>query len=383
MEGKVKRIYKKSVDIIKDCSLKNGAIVASNILDDDYPKDVKSYYFVWPRDASFVCYAADVLGLHKIPRKFFRWCWENAELFNKEGVFLAQKFYPHGRAAGDYDIGLKVSDLKNKKLIKIGKSQITTRFFYIHFQPDQTASLLWAIHHHSNFEDTGEFKEMVDKSADGICNYWKKDHFKLPTFDIWEETPTFPKFKQVHVYSLAMFIKGLKCASQLTKPKTRWTNCIKQMRSVLEKSYKGYFVRTFGKRVDKRVDPSLLGLVWPSEEFNAGDPRIAKTVEKILKTNELDGGIFRYKKDKYDGKMKLGKLALGGGGAWPILNFWLSIYYSKLGDRRNAKKYFDWVIQRVDEKLPEQIINDRPASIVPLAWSHAMFIVAGKSLKLF
>jgi GH15 family glucan-1,4-alpha-glucosidase len=40
-------------------------------------------------------------------------------------------------------------------------------------------------------------------------------------------------------------------------------------------------------------------------------------------------------------------------------------------------------LERVEKKLPEQIKNGKPASIVPLAWSHAMFIIAGKFLELF
>jgi GH15 family glucan-1,4-alpha-glucosidase len=74
---------------------------------------------------------------------------------------------------------------------------------------------------------------------------------------------------------------------------------------------------------------------------------------------------------------------LGGGGAWPVLNFWLSIYFCLAGKKQEAIKYFSWILERVEKKLPEQIKNGKPASIVPLAWSHAMFIIAGKFLELF
>jgi len=87
---------------------------------------------------------------------------------------------------------------------------------------------------------------------------------------------------------------------------------------------------------------------------------------------------MRYKGDKYIGKLKRGKA-----GSWPILNFWLSIYYTKLGKREKALQYFNWVVDRVEEKLPEQIKNEKISSIIPLAWSHAMFIIAGKYLELF
>ena len=60
---KIKKIIKTSKEVFSTCSLNNGAIVASNVNDLDYPKNVKSYYYVWPRDASFICVAADYLGI--------------------------------------------------------------------------------------------------------------------------------------------------------------------------------------------------------------------------------------------------------------------------------------------------------------------------------
>jgi GH15 family glucan-1,4-alpha-glucosidase len=384
MERKIEEVFEESIKVIKDCSLRNGAIVAANILDESYPKDVKSYFYVWPRDASFVCYAADLVSLHKISEKFFEWCWEKAELFRENGVFLANKYYPHGRMAGDFDVGIKPNEIKNKKVREIAESQSFTRLFYANFQPDQTASLIWAIYEHSKFKDIEKFKPILEKAADGISNFWSKNCFKVPTYDLWEEKAALPKLQQVHTYSLAMCKKALECAVEILGYNNRWLKCAKQMKKVLEKCYlNGYFVKTYGKIVNKIVDSSSLGLVWPSEAFDAKDERIVKTVEKIVEKNEIRGGIFRYPGDRYDGRISFGKLCLGGAGAWPVLNFWLSIYYSKAQKKKEALKYFNCVLERVENKIPEQIKNDKPASIIPLAWSHAMFIIAGKFLDLF
>ncbi|MEM5791054.1 MAG: hypothetical protein QXP77_03340 [Candidatus Aenigmatarchaeota archaeon] len=385
--NKIERIFKKSIEVFKECCLKNGAIVASDIYDPDYPKDVKWYGYVWPRDASYVCYAADLLGLHEIPRKFFRWCWEYAEDLKEKGVFLYHKFYPNGRIAGDFDIGVRIKDLKNDKLVEFFKTQTKVKLFYSHFQPDQTGSLLWAIGEHSKFEDITDFENMIEKVADGICNFWKKDCFKIPSLDLWEEKASLPSLKQVHTYSLAMCAKGLENAISLTKkPRETWRKTLKEMKVMLQKCFVGkigYFVKTYGKKIDRTVDSSALGLVWPSAQFSVHDERIVKTVEKIVEMNCKNGGIQRYPKDRYDGKIMLGDLELNGAGAWPILNFWLSIYFSIKGEKEKALGYFNWVVERVEEKLPEQIKNGKPASIIPLAWSHAMFIIAGKFLKIF
>jgi len=383
---KVKKLLKTSKRIFKSCSLKNGAIVASDVTSEDYPRDVKNYFYVWPRDASFVCIACDLLGLKRIPRRFFEWCWERAELFKETGVFLSQKFYPHGRMAGDYDFPLKLSDLKKKKIKEFASWQTNIRLYYTHFQPDQVGSLLWAIHHHSKFSDIEEFRKMIIKAANGICNYWKKDYFRIPSFDLWEEKVALPKLKQVHVYSVAQCIKGLECACELIGPKRRWLTCIEQMKKIIGKSYDkklGYFIKTFGKKIDRTLDSSTLGLTWPAGVVEAEDERMVNTVNKIIELNSIGGGIVRYIGDKYDGKISSLQLTLRGAGAWPILNFWLSIYFSLLGEKEKAKKYFNWVLERVEDKIPEQIKRNKPASIIPLAWSHAMFVIAGKFLKLF
>lgn len=383
---KIKKILKVSRKVIKNSSLPNGAIIASDVNSLIYPKDVKWYGYVWPRDASFISYAADLIGLHKIPRNFFRWCIDYAEDFLENGIFIANKYYPNGRVAGDFDFNLKISDLKSKKLINFYRKQQKVKLFYYNFQPDETASVLWAVYEHSKFGDVTEFKELVQISADGICKYWKKDHFIIPTYDIWEEHAAIPELKQVHTYSLAMCIKGLECASQLVTPKSRWKLTIKEMRRVLVKCYSkklGYFVRTFGKKNDNMLDTSMLGLVWPSEQFTADDFRIVKTIRMIEKKNKVNGGLVRYQKDKYDGRIKNGDLVLDGGGSWPILNFWMSIYFKLLDKRRKSLRYFNWVIENIEDYIPEQIKDKKVASIIPLTWSHAMFIVSGKFLNLF
>ncbi|MCS7105751.1 MAG: hypothetical protein NZ942_00310 [Candidatus Aenigmarchaeota archaeon] len=346
---KLEKIFKKSIEVFKECSLRNGAIVASNIYDPDYPKGVKNYFYVWPRDASFVCYACDLLKIKKIPEKFFEWCWE-AENFKEESIFY-MRYYPSGKMYGKQ------------------------------FQPDQLGSVIWAIYNHSEIFSTNEFNDLAKKIAEGICSCWKGDCFKRH-YDLWEERVASPKKHENFTYSLAMCIKGLDCALKLIGPNKRWEECLNQMRTRIEKAYDEKiksFVRKFNSENDKTVDSSLLGLVWPSGVFNAKDVRIVTTVEKIIKENSTEGkGIMRYKGDNYAGYLRRKE-----GGAWPVLNFWLSIYFCLAGNKTKALEYFNWVLEKVDEKLPEQIKNGKPASVIPLAWSHAMFIISGKFLGFF
>jgi len=77
-----------------------------------------------------------------IQEDFFQWCLERAEGFDRDGVFY-QKYHTNGAKAGDQ------------------------------FQPDQTGTLLWAVWHHYTYqkrtEDATEFKDLIEKAANGIC----------------------------------------------------------------------------------------------------------------------------------------------------------------------------------------------------------------------
>lgn len=385
-EGKIKELLETTKEVFKKVSNVNGAIIASSTSFEVYPKDVKSYEYVWPRDASYICVAADILGMYEIPRKFFGWCWNFAENFRQEGVFIYHKYFPNGRATGDWDIPLRIKDLKNKNLIRVLSAQRKTRAYYSNFQPDETGSLLWAIEEHSKYEDVSEFNDMVIKAADGICKYWDRTAFKIPTLDLWEERIAWPELDQTHTYSVAMCKRGLEAAEKLCGRRANWRKCANEMKYRLENSYLPgihRFVRTFGKKSDKKIDSSLLALVWPTNSFDAKDARIVQTVKEIERRCIKNGGVYRYPKDKYDGRISNHELVLGGAGAWPILNFWISIYYSLAGEREKALEYFNWVIEKIDKYFPEQIKNNKPISIIPLAWSHAMFVIAGKFLNLF
>jgi len=354
MKSKLRKLIRTSIKVIKDCCLENGAIVAANPTKSYYPSTAKNYFYVWPRDASYVCLAADIVGIRNVQENFFNWCLERAEGFKDTGLFF-EKYYVNG--------------LKAKK----------------RFQPDQTGTVLFALHHHENQKgDTSKpkpkFKELMSKAANGICGKWNKDHFTVVTNDIWEERLCFPDLNDNFTYSLAACIKGLECANEII-PNKKWLNTAHQMRRTLDKHFDGFFVRSFGKLVDKRIDASVLGLVYPFEIFDANDPKIVSTVNEIEKKLVINGGVHRYEHDDYDGWMYECEHRKKGSGAWPLLNFWLSVYYSIVGKRKKAEEYYFWVLDRVENYIPEQIFdNDIQVSISPLAWSHAMFIIASKFL---
>ncbi len=378
LNTQTKKILEKSKEVLMNCCLPNGAIIAADVNNPIYPSNVKWYGFVWERDAAYILRALLLLGKYKIIENHFNWCLNRADGI-REG-FFAHKYFPNGTVAGDFDIDIEKVGVKNKKLIK---NFIETKLFYVQFQPDGPASLLWILYEYSKHKNVEKFRELVEILANGICKHWKKTHFSLPNYDLWEERVALPDYEQNHIYTLAACIKGLDCALKIEENE-KWKNVREQMKKVFEDCYnyakeKGCFPRTYGKegKIDNTPDSSLLALVWPWEIVEAHDEVMCKTVGKILQKNEINGGIIRYEGDKYDGRVKRTKLELCGAGAWPILNYWVSIYFYLRGEKERALKYFNWVNKRsLDGYLPEQIKNDKPASIIPLAWSHAMFVIA-------
>jgi len=352
----IEHLIKTSKRVILDVSLENGAIVAANSTKEYYPPAAKNYFYVWPRDASFACIAADFAGIERIQEKFFNWCYERAEGFKDTGLFY-EKYYVNGLKA-------------------LGR-----------FQPDQTGTLLYALWHHYNCrksEVNPKFKDLIIKSANGICDKWNIDHFNVVTNELWEERLTFPDLKENFTYSLAACTKGLECAN-LMIANERWLKVSKQMRAHLERHFiDGHFVRSYGKLIDKSIDGSVLGLIYPFEIYKANDSRILSTVKEIEKKLVINGGVHRFEFDEYDGWMYEEIHRKKGAGAWPLLNFWISIYYSLNGDRNNATKYYESVLNQVINRegyLPEQIFdNDLQVSVSPLLWSHAMFLIASKFL---
>ncbi len=352
---KIDRLIGVSKNIITDCSLENGGIVAANASKNYFPSVAKNYFYVWPRDASYACMASDLIGINHVQEGFFNWCYTRAENFKSTGLFY-EKYYPNGLKA------------------------------MYRFQPDQTGIFLLAIWHYlkkNNLQRNSlQYLELIQIAANGICNLWKKDSFTIITNDLWEERLCFPDLHENFSYSLASCIKGLQCANEII-PNEKWIKVAKEMKTCLDKHYIDFFIRSYGKIVDKRIDSSILGLVYPFEIYDANDIRLISTINKMEKNLSINGGIHRYENDEYDGWISEGVTRKKGAGAWPLLNFWLSIYYKKRGDVDKAKQYYFWVLDRIKDNgyIPEQIFeNDIQVSVSPLLWSHVMFILASKEL---
>jgi GH15 family glucan-1,4-alpha-glucosidase len=386
---KIKELVKVSKEVIEDGSLENGAIVAANSDKAVYPATTQDYRYVWVRDAAYVCMAADLLRLSDIPERFFNWCLNRAEDFKETNLF-SNAYNVNGTIHGTL-----ISPNEPNVPRYLRESCIDLIHCGTQFQPDQSGSLLIAIDHHIKHlnADISKFEKLIEKTASGICHSWNGDSFVLPCYDLWEERCILPKHKGFHTYSLTMCIAGLRAAINLLGKKRKWVRTETEMSKTFTLFYLNStksIPRTFRKEVKNRKikagdllpDTSLLGLVYPSGILDPNDEKMNRTVQEIIKSNVRNGGdLFRYPDDRYCGGVKKGWVTLTGAGTWPLLSFWMSIYYSLCGDNKNAKKFFDQPLKRIDKYIPEQIFEEKSRqSISPLIWSHAMFVIAAKFL---
>jgi len=388
---KIKELIKVSMDVIADGSLENGAIVAANSDKAIYPAAAQDYRYVWVRDAAYVCMAADLLKLRDIPERFFDWCLNRAEDF-KETNFFYNAYNVNGTIHGTL---IPPDELRVPRHLR--KSCIDLIHSGTQFQPDQSGSLLIAIAHHvKHFDaDVSKFRKLIEKTANGISRAWKGNAFVLPCYDLWEERCVLPEHRGFHTYSLAMCIAGLRAAMKLLGKKRKWLQTEKELSKTFAEVYSSAsesIPRTFRKGAiaknrktradDLKSDTSLLGLVYPSGILDPQDEKMKRTVLEIIKMNTTDGGgLLRYPADSYCGGVRKGWVTLTGAGTWPLLSFWMSIYYSLCGDDKNANKFFEQPLRRIDKYMPEQIFEDKSrSSITPLLWSHAMFVIAARFL---
>lgn len=349
---KIQKLITTSKEVIRDCALEDGAIVAANTDKPYSPREASDYRYVWIRDAAYICVAAEYLNL-PIQENFFCWVQDRPEDFERDSL-LYSNYSTNGRIA------------------TMGKQ----------FQADQMGSLLWAIHHYykKNLKEALKFKTLIERLANGLSAHWDEHHFSLSTTDLWEviERKTSTRLENNFTYSLAACARGLFCANEII-PNHFWKETAMKMINKINEAYdkeRKYFLRNYGQISDLNVDASLLGLVYPFEICEPHDERISNTVAKMETTIVEAGGVHRFQFDYFDSEGS----AQEGSGAWPVLNFWMSIYWQQAGHKEKALHYFNWVIDRAEKFhnfLPEQYFADNVRiGIYPLAWSHAMFIIA-------
>jgi glucoamylase len=370
------RIYKRSLLLFRLMSDKNtGGLLASPEIDEGFTQCGR-YAFCWGRDAAFITQALDETGLHDEAERFYDWA---VRVQDTEG-FWHQRYHMDGSLAPSWGI-----------------------------QIDETGSVLFGMLSHFHMTKNLYFLERmwpaIVKAADFLKGCLDPDTgLPQPSFDLWEER------KGEHTYSTAAVIAGLHAAAEMGRllgaaeeTIQGWLQSasgIKQaMLQQLVDPEAGVFLRSvrtklnpWGKepsehtlwiaanekgyswevsQIDSKMDISILGPVIPFGILKPDDPVVRKTTARLERLLACDkaGGLMRYEEDHY-----------AGGNPWPIATLWMAMYHLETGEMKKAEDCLRWCIRCGThlDLLPEQAdkLDGRPIWVIPLTWSHAMFVLA-------
>lgn len=359
LNEKVKRIYKRSILLFSLLTnSETGGISAGVEVDEDKTKCGR-YSYCWTRDAVFVTRAMDILGMKEDVERFYNVFCKKTQ--SKTGRWQ-QRFYTDGRLAPSWG-----------------------------YQIDETASVVFGIYEHfKKYKDKTFLKNnlkmcenaitYLQKYVDDVIN--EKNKF-IPSFDLWEEYEGVSLYSMSSIFSaynsMLKIYKNVKSSFESNRLKieaiNKKTKALEQgMLDIKEYCLKTFFdenKKTFVRNVDdKKLDISLLGAVVPFEMFSPKEKNVQNTIERINMTlRTYTGGYVRYEEDRY----------MGGYNPWPIANLWMACYNLETGENKKALENFEFVTKSCSEHgfLGEQINNEamKPAWIIGLTWSHAMYVV--------
>ena len=359
---RIDTIYKRSILLFPLLyNYETGGISAGLEVDEGF-KYCGRYSYCWPRDGVYICKAFDILGMKKETEKFYKNFCKNTQSPN--GMW-EQRFYTDGKLAPSWG-----------------------------YQIDETASVVHGIYeHYCNTKDKKFLKDnlkMCEKAIKCLEKYIENifagNVKETLSYDLWEEN------EGIHAYSLASIFDAFQSMIKiynileeefkdnrlkLEQDKERIAKLENYLLNIKEYIIKNFYddnKKSFIRNKDGKIDISLVGLVYPFKLFSPKEKKIVNTIEKMhLTLRTYTGGYLRYEGDRYK-----------GGNPWVIANLWLANYYLDLGEKKKAEEYFKFSVIASTEHgfLPEQVNNSnmKPAWVIGLAWSHAMFIVTLKRL---
>ncbi|MDQ6662552.1 MAG: glycoside hydrolase family 15 protein [Chloroflexota bacterium] len=381
----VRNVYDRSLMVLRLMTdSETGGVIAAPEIDADF-RSCGGYGFCWPRDGAFVGHTLDMIGQHEHARNFYNWALQVQET---SGVWY-QRYYVNRQLAPVWGL----------------------------VQFDETGAVVWSICRHIQLTKDSNYGRKVFSQLVQACEYMyaRRDPetgLAPITKDLWEERDG------ISTYACASTWGGFSELSQVammlgeTIEAQRWSSAAADLKTAIEThlwdvSHQRFLrglntkldleqrerlrnrpgssepdtleIEIFGKthylhRYDDTIDASILGLSVPFGVFPAKDPRMMATADAIA--NYLispGGGIRRYEDDTYR-----------NGNPWVICTLWLALQDLAAGQKERAQELYQWVIEHRTslDLLPEQVdpVTGKPCWVVPLAWSHAMFILTTRVL---
>jgi glucoamylase len=331
------------------------------------------YGFVWPRDLAFILLAELAAGRHDLAVPALWWLLRAQ---GEDGLW-AQRSWTDGTLAPSWGTQLDETG-----------AVLTSYGVALHGIDDaRLARAIWT---------------STVRGADALVGALdERTGLPAPSMDLWEERVG------LHAYTAAATVGGLEAAAMMAErfdpPRAEgWREAADRVRAGIDEhlwsAEHGRYLRSIEVAraddggapvpgcyelladhpadpvesvdpVDPVVDTSLLGLVYPFRVLDPAAPRMAATIDAIERNlRTADGGLLRYAGDPYI-----------GGNPWVLTTLWLGLVRRAPGASVPADG-LDYARRAATSTglLPEQVdaTTGEPAWIVPLTWSHAMYVLA-------
>ncbi len=350
----------------------HGGLIAAPEFDPEWTQ-CGGYGYCWGRDAAYIATAIGQAGFTAASERFYDWALRAQEA---DGGF-GQRHFMDGSLAPSW--GLQI---------------------------DETASVVWGMWQHYRLTGDRAFLARMwgamQRGADFLDAFVDPaDGLPRESRDLWEERNARHTYSAAAVWAALEACAGAAEAMDAAGTRAaRWRSVAARVRegiSGLWDEERGCFDRAARLHVahpqnlagggvievdgygyeravelrDKTVDVSLLGVSYPFAVFPAADSRVVRTAqavrERLWAAGEA-GGLMRYEGDHY-----------AGGNPWVLATLWLGLEALKRDDLETARSVLAWAVDRQTDTglLPEQVDakTGRPRWVVPLTWSHAMFIL--------
>lgn len=377
-EPDIRDLYERSILMFKLMSdEQTGSIIAAPEFDEYFVR-CGGYGYCWGRDAAFITTALDRAGLTELSERFYGW---TLTAQSPDGSWQ-QRHYHDGSLAPSW--GLQI---------------------------DEGASILWGMYQHYKQTENRAFAARVwpavRRGAQFLMSFLDADTgLPKPSKDLWEER------EGMHTYSSAAVSGGLHAAGQFAKLAgeealaAEWMEAARRIREAIaslcwneergslyrglqlttdEEHYRSALAAGASGQIieqdkgythyvlhhDPVLDISLLGVAVPFDVLPADAEQMRRTADAVeaALTVPRVGGIKRYEDDPYI-----------GGNPWILTTLWLAQYRIAIGELDRARELIRWAIDHRTQTglLPEQVDKEtgETAWVVPLTWSHAMFVLA-------
>jgi glucoamylase len=336
-------LYKRTLlalDLLAD--RRTGAVIAAPELDPDFERS-GGYGFVWGRDLAFIVLSFLAAGRDDLAERALRWLPEAQE---PEGLWL-QRHWTNGSLAPSWC---------KHQLDETGAIVFAYEAAWQALRRRELDAALWP---------------SARRAAEFLLGTIDADGIPCATADLWEERDG------RHAFTAAAIYGGLRAAASMARrhePALAQTYdaAAELVQEGIERElwseFHGRYLRSLG---DPVADVSLLGLAWPFAAVDPGGERMRATVAGLeTELGSPSGGVRRYAGDTY-----------AGGNSWVLAALWLGLWHRQVGDVGGHERSLEYALfaQTPLGLLPEQVTDDgEPAWVVPLAWSHAMLLLAAR-----